>query len=229
MAISWIDLYSTYAQLLWVGIALLSFLLGISYVVKAYQRHDVTIGLMAIVRFLFALVWLYLALNTVVLREQRVVMKETTIFVMFLADIVSTMVFFITKHYQIDIDMQKAAAHIKKLEDKNHFILEQSPVGIYQYSINTWKFTYVNPEFTKSLGSPEGGFIGRLIFEGMDPADAKRVRDSVLLRLKNDPNEVSVRPIHIKTSEGNVIELLCESRIVFNGEATVLGYARKVS
>jgi PAS domain-containing protein len=229
MEINWLDLYATYTQSLWILIAILSFCLGISYTVKASQRHDVTIGLMAVARFFFAFVWLYLAFDTVALREQRVIMKETTIFVMFLADMVSTAVFFITKHYQLDIDMQKASTLIKKLEDKNHFILEQSPVGIYQYSINTWRFTYVNPEFTKALGSPEGGFIGRLIFEGMDPEDAKRAKDSVLLRLKNNPNEVSVQPIHIKTAEGNVMELLCESRIVFNGEATVLGYARKVA
>jgi PAS domain S-box-containing protein len=227
MTIDWLQLYIDYAQVLWIFTASLSFLLGISYCVKAYQRRDLTILFMGLARFAFSAMWLWLALYPdFSFREQRVIMKETMIFIMFLADIVSSAVFFITRHYQVEIDLQKANAQIKKLEDKNHFILEQSPVGIYQYSIATWKFTYVNPEFSLQFGLTPEEFRGRLVFQGMDPNDAKMARESVLKRLKENPRQIHCQTMRVTKTDGSVIALDCESRIVFNGEATVLGYAR---
>lgn len=219
----WLNAVVEYIDFMRYLVVILAFVLAINSFYKASLRKDYTLIAVGVSRLFVSALYICIIINPDLPPEFRVLI--TTGFVLiFMTDFISNFVFYITKHYRADIEVQRLRIALSKIEAKNHFILEESPAGIYQYSCLTQKFIYVNPAFAKLFGLTPTDLIGMSVYAGMPQSEVRKVKQSILDRIAQKQDVVS-QVLHITTTSGEKITLGCTGKVVYNGEASVLGYA----
>jgi c-di-AMP phosphodiesterase-like protein len=208
----------------------LATILAVFALYKAWTKRDATLVVVAISRCVVAMLycWLLFSPTIFVHYEERVLLKDSAFIMIFIVDIISNMVYFASRKYQKEIDINKLHETLTKLEIKNQFILESCPVAIYQYSIATFKYIYVNPEFARIMMKDRKDILYKPVFENMPAEEVARAKASAIARLEGKEAEIRKHRLHVTTSTGEILAFDCESKIVYNGEASILGYARLV-
>jgi|WetSurMetagenome_2_1015567.scaffolds.fasta_scaffold00049_3 hypothetical protein len=158
----------------------------------------------------------------------RILLKDLSIIILLLPEVIGAITLIMTRKFKSAIELEHMKRALVKMADKNHFIVESCPVGIYQYSCTTFKFVYVNPQFASYFKQTPSFFIGKSIFYGMPDKQIVAIQDSVRERLAGNDMSIITTPLKITTDTGKQMELNCRGRIVYNGEACVLGYATLV-
>ena len=219
----WLSVAAEYIDVMRYLVVIFALALACIAFYKTNLRKDYTLIAVGLSRLFVSAMYICIIINPDLPPEFRVII--TTGFVlMFMTDLISNGVFFATRGYRDDIEIQRIRIALAKIEAKNHFILEESPAGIYQYSCLTQKFMYVNPAFAKLFGLIPSDLIGLSIYKGMPSADAKKVKQSVLDRIAGK-DDIITQVLHITTTSGQKVTLGCTGKVVYNGEASVLGYA----
>ena len=206
----------------WVVVALALIMAVLSFH-KAWVKRDLTICAIGISRLFMGGLYLYVIYLPYIPEEMRVLITASIVFLLS-TDFVSDLVAYLTRSYTAEMEVQKTKLALARLEAKNHFILEESPAGIYQYSCLTQKFIYVNPAFARMFDLTPADMIGMSIFSGMSDKQAKAVKTSIMERVSGKADVVA-QTIHITTTSGEKRILGCTGKVVYNGEASVLGYA----
>jgi PAS domain-containing protein len=213
----------------WIIVWLATILAGIA-VYKAWTKRDATLVVVALSRCCVAMLycWLLFSPEIFIGYSERIFLKDSAFIMIFIVDLVSNLVYLASRKYQKEIDINTLHETLTKLEVKNQFILEACPVAIYQYSIATFKYVYVNPEFARLMKKDRKDILYKPVFQGMPDEEVARAKASAIARLEGKEHEIRKHRLHVTTSTGEILSFDCESKIVYNGEATILGYARLV-
>lgn len=197
---------------------------------KAWAKKDATLVVVAISRCLVAMLYCWLLFSPTIFAhyEERVLLKDSAFIMIFIVDLISNMVYLASRKYQKEIDLNRLHETLTHLEIKNQFILEACPVAIYQYSIATFKYVYVNPEFARIMQKDRKDILYKPVFVNMPEEEIARAKASAIARLEGKEDEIRKHRLHVTTSTGEILSFDCTSKIVYNGEATILGYARLV-
>lgn len=209
-------------------IVVLSLALAVFAFYKAAVRRDATLIAVGIARLFVAILYLTFIIKGFAIEYERILLKDTAFIIIFMVDLISNIVYFATRKLRADIELQKTRIALAKSEAKSMFILEHSPVAIYQYSIESYKFIYANPAMEELLGYSKQELMHKDIFVVVLPSYKKLIADSIIARVKKVDSITSI-DLEVRTKAGKIIGLRCYGKLVFNGEATILGYSVQIA
>ena len=226
---NWLEIAIDYIGLMRYLVIGLSFILAIYAFHKAINEKDIMQWIVGLSRVFIGAMYICIVINPNLPPEFRVVI--TTGFVLlFIADGSVVVTDRLTKKFKVEKELNQMKMALARLSDKTHFILDSCPVGIFQYSCATLQFVYVNKEFAGYFGKDPSWFIGKSVLDGIVPEARLKLQQSVKERLAVEDKGVLVRemPIILPPPSYKNATLRTESKLVFNGESTILGYATLV-
>lgn len=187
-------------------------------VYKAVSRRDLTI-VASIIPRIYLLIAVILDISDTNLINQEMI--HIGVLITFTTDIITNMIYVLTKKWRTIIENQRLLEALQSLQDKYTFLVEHSPLG--KFVVNSFgRVEFANKALGDLVELPKEELINKSIFDFVPYEDKDKLTKEFFLKVSGEKDE-SDYFINILTMNGKKVKVRVIAKRTFNSHLTITG------